>query len=159
VEPNGGLGAAYALNFIDSTKEALGLSDADVTAVVCFRHRAMPLALDDAVWAKYRVGELLRVNDPKTNAPARRNPFRDSVPLRPGLTYEQMMAQRGVIVTACNMALTVLSGMAGQQVGIPAEQAKRDWTAGVLPGVTIAPSGVYAVNRAQEKGCTYCYGG
>ena len=49
--------------------------------------------------------------------------------------------------------------MAAGKVGISADEAKKDWTAGVLPGVTIVPSGVYAVNRAQEKGCAYCFGG
>jgi hypothetical protein len=37
--------------------------------------------------------------------------------------------------------------------------AKAEWMAGLLPGVTLVPSGVLAVNRAQEKGCTYCSGG
>ena len=26
-------------------------------------------------------------------------------------------------------------------------------------GVNVVPSGVFAVNRAQKKGCTYCYAG
>jgi len=39
------------------------------------------------------------------------------------------------------------------------DTAKKEWTAGVVPGVTILPSGVWGVNRAQEKGCTYCYAG
>ena len=29
----------------------------------------------------------------------------------------------------------------------------------LLPGMAIVPSGVLAVNRAQEHGCTYCYAG
>ena len=159
VEPNGGFGAAYALNFIDSAKDALKLVDGDIAAVVVFRHLSMPLTLNDGIWAKYKVGEIIHVNDPATGAPATRNVFRDNIAMRPGLTYEDMIARRGVVVVACNLALTVFSGIAGKQVGIPADQAKQEWTAGLLPGVALAPSGVYAVNRAQEKGCTYCYGG
>src|SRR6478672_7379330 len=130
--PNDGWGAAFPLNFIDSTKEALKVTDADITGITVFRHFAMPLMLNDATWAKYKIGAMLKVNDPKTNAPAVKNIFRDAIPLRPGLTYEQEMA-KGVIFVACNMALTVISGMAA-------------------PG-----SGVYAVNRAQQAGCTYCF--
>jgi intracellular sulfur oxidation DsrE/DsrF family protein len=29
----------------------------------------------------------------------------------------------------------------------------------LLPGVQVVPSGVWAVGRAQEKGCGYCYAG
>jgi intracellular sulfur oxidation DsrE/DsrF family protein len=156
--PNEGWGAAFPLNFIDSTKEAVKATDADITGITVFRHFAMPLMLNDATWAKYKIGEMLTVTDPKTKAPAVRNIFRDNVPLRTGLTYEQEMA-KGVIFVACNLALTVISSMAAPKAGVSADQAKKEFTAGLLPGVYLAASGVYAVNRAQQAGCTYCYAG
>jgi intracellular sulfur oxidation DsrE/DsrF family protein len=155
---NEGWGASFPLNFIDSTKEAVKVPDSDITAVSVFRHFGMPLMLNDAVWAKYHIGEMIGIKDPKTNAPATRNIFRDNVPLRPGVTYEQIMKQ-GVIFVACNMALTVISGMAAPKAGVTADVAKKEWTAGLIPGVNLAASGVYAVNRAQQAQCTYCYGG
>jgi intracellular sulfur oxidation DsrE/DsrF family protein len=132
--------------------------DAEVTPVVVFRHMGMPLALRDAVWEKYKLGEFLKVNDPKTNAPATRNVFRESIAGHPGLTYEALI-KRGAVIVACNVALNVLSGMTAQQAGVPADEAKKEWTANLIPGVALAPSGVYAVNRAQERGCAYCYAG
>jgi len=156
--PNEGWGAAFPLNFIDSTKEATKATDAEITAVSVFRHFAMPLLLNDAVWAKYHIGEMLNVKDPKTNAPATRNIFRDAVPLREGLTYEKEMAS-GVIFVACNLALTVISGMAAPKAKVTADVAKKEFEAGLLPGSNLAASGVYAVNRAQQAQCTYCYGG
>jgi len=155
---NEGFGAAFPLNFLASTKEAVKATDADVTGVVVFRHFAMPLMLNDATWAKYHIGEMLSVTDPKTKAHATKNIFRDNVPLYPGLTYEQEM-KNGVIFVACNMALTVISGMAAPKAGVTADQAKKDFTAGLLPGVYLAASGVYAVNRAQQAGCTYAFAG
>jgi hypothetical protein len=152
-------GPAFSLNYLDTTAQAKKLTDKDLSAVVVMRHFAMPLTLNDATWAKYKIGELLNVKDPKTNAIATRNIFFNNVPMRPGLTYEQMIANRGVIMVACNLALTVVSGMAAEKVGINKDQAKKDWEAGLFKGVYLAPSGVYAVNRAQEAGCTYCYAG
>jgi len=154
-----GFGAAFPLNFIDSTKEATKAADADITGVAVFRHMAMPMMLNDATWAKYHIGAVINVKDPKTGAPATRNIFRDNIPLRPGLTFEQEMTKNGVIFVACNLALTVLSGMAAANAKVTADQAKKDWTAGLIPGVNLAASGVYAVNRAQQAGCTYCFGG
>jgi len=39
------------------------------------RHDALPLALNDSVWAKYQLGEVFKIEDPDTKAPAVRNPF------------------------------------------------------------------------------------
>ena len=157
---NEGFGGAFPLNFIASTKEAIPkVTDKDITPVAVFRHFAMPLMVNDTIWAKYKVGEVMNVKDPKTNAPATRNIFRDNIPLYPEVTYEKLATEHGVVLVACNMALTVISGMTAAKAGVTAEQAKKEWTAGLLPGVSLAASGVYAVHRAQGAGCTYCYGG
>jgi hypothetical protein len=157
-EPNGGFAVVYALNFLESSKQANNLTDADHTAVVCFRHFATPLLLNDAIWAKYNVGALPPINviDPRTNAPATRNIFHSNIMLYPGLTYESLMATRPVIMTACSMALTLLSGLAAGAAGVSPEDAKNEWFAGLISGAIAVPSGVYAVNRAQEAGCTFC---
>lgn len=156
---NEGFGVAFGLNWADSVKDTLKATDADITPVVILRHFAMPLAVNDKIWAKYKVGELLNLKDPKTNAFATRNIFQDNVPLHPNLTYAQVITSRGMVIGACNLALTVVSGMTAPKAGVTADVAKKEWTAGLLPGVVLVPSGVYAVNRAQETGCTYCYGG
>ncbi len=159
VEPNGGTGAAYAMNYLTSSKEADGLSDAEICAVAVFRHFAYPLIMTDDMWRKYKLGEFLKITDPATEAPAVRNIFRDNVPLQPGLTYERMIAEHGVIVVACNIALNVFSMLTAPNAGVSADEAKAEFTENLLEGVVLVPSGVYAVNRAQERGCTYCYAG
>jgi intracellular sulfur oxidation DsrE/DsrF family protein len=35
----------------------------------------------------------------------------------------------------------------------------KDLMSGVLPGIQVVPSGVWAVGRAQENGCKYCFAG
>jgi len=130
-------------------------------AVIVLRHFAMPIALKDSLWAKYKIGESLKIIDPGTKQPAARNPFLNP---KPGVLFVDDMAidrllARRVIVGACNVALTVLSGMFAANGEVSADQAKQEWIAGLLPGVTLLPSGVWGVNRAQEKGCTYVAGG
>lgn len=157
-EVNSGFGVVYALNFLESSKEAHNLPDDEHTAVVSFRHFATPLALKDEIWEKYKIGAMPMINvmDPQTNAPATRNVFHNNIMLYPGVTYQSLMETRPVIMTACSMALTVLSSIAAEGAGVSAEQAKADWFAGLIPGVVAVPSGVYAVNRAQQAGCTFC---
>jgi len=158
-EFNGGFAMVFAANFLNLYHEAYGLTDKDLTAVVGLRHMAMPMALPDAMWAKYKIGETFKLADPATNAPAVRNPFvhQDGVKF-PGSDIPTL-TNRGVIFTVCNVALTVLSGMAAKGAGESADAAKQDWTQNLLPGMTLVPVGVLAVNRAQEHGCTYCYAG
>ena len=45
------------------------------------------------------------------------------------------------------------------KMNMTAEEVKKDWVSGVLPGIQIVPSGVLAINRAQMHGCTYCWAG
>ncbi len=156
---NDGFALAFAMNFLDLNHVAYGLTDKDLTAVVGFRHFSMPMALPDAMWAKYKIGETFKVTDPVTNAPAVRNPYTHADGVRAPGSDIPTLTNRGVIFTVCNVALTVLSGMAAKGAGVSADAAKQDWTQNLLPGMTLVPVGVLAVNRAQEKGCTYCYGG
>ncbi len=160
--PNGGFAPVFALNFIDSYK-AQGVPESELTSVISYRHFAMPLMLNDSIWARYKIGNVIGVTDPKTNAPAMRNVFRDSILLHPGLTYEQITSGQAskatIIMTACDVALHALSGMTAGNAGVSAETAASEWRAALLPGVVMVPSGVYAISRAQEMGCTYCFGG
>ena len=161
VSPNEGWAMVFAKNFIDMNMQAYGLKQSDVTAVIGLRHMAAPLALNDAMWSKYKLGEMLKVEDKSTHAPATRNVFSHlhagDMPME-GAGVEELMA-RGAIVTACNVAISVLSGMAATAAGLPPENAKADWLANLIPGVVVVPAGVLAVNRAQENHCTYCYAG
>lgn len=157
VGPTNVLAPAFALNFIEGTKEATNAPDSDITAVMVYRYFATGLILGDDVWAKYKLGEVLDVKDPRTSAPAVRNIAREGPPGRTGAGFEQLMSKSGVIIVACNHALTVISRMAAPKASVTPEQAKADFLAGVIPGVHRSASGVYAVNRAQQAGATYCY--
>jgi intracellular sulfur oxidation DsrE/DsrF family protein len=76
----------------------------------------------------------------------------------PGMAIDKI-SSRGGVITCCNVALTVLSAHAAEAAGLPKDKARAEWVAGLLPGVHVVPSGVLAVGRAQEKGCSYCYAG
>lgn len=159
MSPNDGFALLFAANFLNLYNEAYNVPDSQLTAVVGVRHMATPIAFNDAIWAKYKLGEFFKVTDPKTKAPATRNIFTyDDGMMFPNASVQKLQA-RGVIFTMCNVALTVLSGLTAQAAGLPEANAKDEWVAGLLPGITLVPVGVLAVNRAQEKGCTYCSGG
>jgi hypothetical protein len=156
-EPNDGWPLGFTHTFLATATPTGGTHG----AVLVLRHFAMPIALDSPLWAKYKIGETFKINDPATKKPAVKNPFLKPAPgvlLVDDMSIDHLVT-RGVFVGACNVALNVLSGMLAPNAGVTKEVAAKEWMAGVLPGVTVIPSGTWGVNRAQEKGCTYCSGG
>jgi hypothetical protein len=152
-EVNSGFPLAFAVTFLAPNESA--------TAVVVLRHGAFPIALGNAMWAKYKIGEAFKIMDPETNAPAVKNPFfhpKPGVLATDDMALDRLLA-RGVVFGACNVALQVLSSRLAANAGVSADEAAKEWAANVIPGITIIPSGTWGVNRAQEGGCTYCAGG
>jgi hypothetical protein len=153
VEVNSGFPLTFAYTFLAPNESA--------TAVVVLRHGAFPLALGDAMWEKYKIGETFKIIDPETKAPAKKNPFfhpKPGVLLVEDMAVDRLLA-KGVVFGGCNVALQVQSKMLASNAGVSAEEAAKEWTANVIPGITLIPSGTWGVNRAQEAGCSYCAGG
>jgi hypothetical protein len=155
---NDGFPLAFAYTFMLPYASA---TPSPATALVILRHGGFPLALTDAVWSKYKIGKALKVTDPTTQEPAERNPFYMA---KPGsleiedMAIDKLMA-KGVIFGACNVALHFFSAKFAPAANVTPEVALKDWTAGIIPGITVIPSGTWGVNRAQEVGCSYCAGG
>ena len=148
------------------TNAATGTPEKDNSVVVVLRHDAIPYAMEDRLWEKYKFGETFKIDDPKTKAPAIRNPFWKPQPgdyKVPGIGNVDIgidqLQDNGVMFCVCDMAMTVYSAVAAQGMNQDPAEVKKDWLSGLLPGVQAMPSGVWAVGRAQEHGCTYCFAG
>jgi len=157
---NHGLPLAFARVFL-STNNAVGVPDSDCSAVLIIRHDSIPIGMESRLWEKYKFGENFEVHNPETNAPMTKNPFYQ-IP-KGVLPFDDMtvdeLQKRGVMIGMCDMALTFNSMRVGKKMGLDPAEVKKDWVSGILPGIQVVPSGVLAVNRAQEQGCTYCYAG
>jgi len=160
-EPHDGFPVIWSWAFYKTNNDT-GSPDTDLTAVVVLRHNAIPFAMEDRLWEKYKFGEMFKIKDLSTDAPALRNPYwipTDGPFKAFGIDGMKRMQERGVMFCVCDLALTVYSTMAAKGSGLNAEDVRKDWLSGLYPGIQPVPSGVWAVNRAQEKGCSYCYAG
>ncbi len=156
-EVNSGMPVIWPRVWLNGNNENYGTTDAENSGVVILRHAAIPLAMQDAMWAKYKLGEVFSLKD--GDVPATRNIFAKPLPLPlPGTGVEQLLA-KGVLFGVCNVALTIYSGAVAQKMNMDPAAVKAEWVAGLIPGVQVVPSGVLAVARAQEKGCGYCFAG
>jgi hypothetical protein len=131
------------------------------TAVMIFRHKGLPYALRGAMWAKYKIGESFDILDPETKAPAVKNPWFEPKPGVLGNADAALdrLAAKGAVMGVCGVALRGQSRRLAGNAGVTPDEALKEWTANLIPGVTVLPSGTWGVNRAQEAGCTYCAGG
>ena len=148
------------------TNNATGTPENDCGVVVVLRHSAIPYAFEDRLWAKYNFGEMFHAMDPKTEKPSTRNPFWKPKPGAfkiPGFGEVQIgineLQSSGVMFCVCSAALTVYSTAVASGMNLKAEDVYKEWVAGLLPDIQPVPSGVWALGRAQENGCKYCFAG
>ncbi len=144
------------------TNNQTGVDDDDMTGVCVLRHNAIPFAMKDEVWSKYKFGETFNITDNTTQKPALRNPYFEpkegDYPM-PGIDGIKALQQRGAMFGVCDLAITVFSGAIAQGMNMDPEKVKKEWVANLLPGVQLMPSGVWALQRAQKYGCGYIYAG
>jgi hypothetical protein len=150
---NDGFPLGFTNNFLTPNESA--------TAVLVFRHKGLPYAVGSAMWEKYKIGETFKIIDPETKAAAVKNPWFQP---KPGVLNNAEMAidrlfAKGTVLGCCGVALRGQSRRLAANAGVSPEEALKEWTANLIPGVTVLPSGTWGVNRAQEAGCTYCAGG
>jgi hypothetical protein len=148
----------FYVNFGDVYK----LTDADLRAVLVIRHQAIPMVLGDPVWERYDfIGKkMTKLKDPTTGEWTRRNPFLNA---KQGDKHTLVwpdggldaLIERGAIVLACNMAFNHFVGQIAKQTKQQDDAVRTELTAGLVPGVTLVPSGIFGVIRAEEGGCHY----
>jgi len=148
------------------TNEATGTPSADCSVVVVLRHDAIPYAFQHPMWSKYNFGEVFKADDPATKKPSVRNPFwkpSKGEHKIPGFGEVSIgineLQDSGVMFCVCDAAMTVYSAAIADGMKLNAAEVKNEWKANLLPGIQIVPSGVWALGRAQEHGCTYCFAG
>ena len=150
---NGGSPLGFTNNFLTPNESA--------TAVLVFRHKGTPYALGSAIWEKYKIGESFHILDPETKAPAVKNPWfqpKPGVLANNDAALDRLLA-KGTVVGVCSISLRGQSRRLAANAGVTPEEALKEWTADLIPGATVIPSGTWGLNRAQEAGCTYCAGG
>ena len=164
-DPHGIFPFAWPRVFL-MTNEKTGTTAKDCGVVVVLRHGAIGYALEDSLWSKYNLGEVFKAEDPETQKPSTRNPFWKPKPGAfkiPGIGEVQIgineLQSSGVMFCVCSAALTVYSAAVADGMKLKAEDVYKEWVAGLLPDIQPVPSGVWALGRAQENGCKYCFAG
>ncbi len=146
-----------AVMWRDQTKTVYGTDPTDMSAVIVFRHAAIPLVMNDAYWARFKIGKELKFKDRKGKWSAA-NPIRATEAATPAqwadYSLERFMAQGGTVL-GCNVAFGEVVYRFRTEDKLSKEDALARAKEHLIPGVILQPSGVFAALRAQEAGCKY----
>jgi hypothetical protein len=136
-----GLAIDHATRYLNAMKEVWG---GEPQAVVVIRHTAIPMAFNDAMWTKYKIGDAMKIND-RGGAPATRNPYTAQL---------ESFVRGGGILLGCDLATRARAGSLAASAGVDRNTAYADIKANLVTGMILQPNGIYAFHRAQEAGCT-----
>lgn len=174
---NNGMPLLHIFNFLNTYttayKTAAGQAGAVGTLYSAGQKSSIPLGFNDAIWTKYEIGAYLGLKD-AAGKPYTRNVFNSPTPndlhlLLGALNSPNIPALSGVMPAMaipslqkmgtkfilCNNALGLWCLELEARGKGKAADIDKELRANLLPGVTIVPAMVIAIEKAQEAGIRY----
>jgi len=140
-------------NYLNTFRDVYHVEPPDINVAVGIARTAFPVNASDALWEKYRLGELWKING-RDGKPATRNIFLGESSGGPTPMVRSLMA-RGAVFWQCNIALGGIASQLSRESGTPVDKVRAEIADGLNPGVKIVPAHSMAVGLAQERGFTY----
>ena len=167
----------HILNYLNTYATAYKASPGQVGAVGTFysvgTQSSIPLAFNDTIWAKYALGEYTGLKD-ASGKPYTRNVFNRPTPQDLHLLIQAMgtpnipalseavpalgiesLQKMGTKFIICNNALGLWCLELDARGKGKAPEIEKELRANLLPGVTLVPAMVIAIDKAQEAGIKY----
>jgi intracellular sulfur oxidation DsrE/DsrF family protein len=172
-----GFGLLHVFNYLNTYATAYHTTAGQVGAVGTFygagAAASISLAFNDTIWAKYKLGEYTGLKDASGNFYTR-NVFHRPTPndlhllmqaidspmipaladAMPAIGIENLQTM-GTKFLLCNNALGIWVLELEARGKGKAQDIEKDLRANILPGVTIVPAMVIAIQKAQTAGIAY----
>ena len=167
----------HILNYLNTYNEAYKAAPGSVGAVGTFYaiggQASIPLAFNDAMWAKYALGDYTGLKDKSGKGYTRNvfnHPTKDDAPiltqafqspnipelgdLIPAMGIENLQ-KMGTTFLLCNNAFGAWTLELQARGKGKADALQKELMANLLPGVTVVPAMVIAIEKAQAAGIRY----
>lgn len=159
-EIDSGYGVWRASIWVKQYMDILKAAARDCSPVLVLRHKGIALAMTQAFWDAYGVAKENTVMHPITQQGTDRNPAllsssRNEVPAEMDDVALDKFISRGGIALACNLAFDDMIQLVSKKDGTTGDAARKTALAGIVPGVILQASGVFAALHAQDAGCKY----
>ncbi len=156
-------------NSLNGLQFGFDVPASQIQIIAALHGPANTINYDDYIWSKYKIGEWLKVEDPKTGNAAERNIFYRSKadkdlhyasedPNDENSLYQdtsvEALQSRGVKFLSCHTALEEQArALVGRlKLSSSPEDVVKDFMAHKLPGVLIVPSMVASLALLQNRG-------
>jgi hypothetical protein len=162
---NGGDFLSIVKNSMNGFHFGFGIPADEIKIVAAMHGPANMLNFDDSMWAKYKIGERLKIQDPTTDKPAvrniffpKKNPTGSSDPNDRSSIYQdfgiEALLPRGLQLLSCHNATEaqVLGIIKQNSLKESVEEIVHDLQTHTLPGVIIVPTMVSAISMLQSEG-------
>ena len=147
-----------AVVWCEEYKEVYGTPRAEMAPVIVFRHRGVSLAMGDEYWKRFQIGKEKKILTPEGKKWAESNPITEPVTdasvEMDDYNITDFIAQGGTVLV-CNLAFAMVVQRYKEALKLDSAAAREAAIKGLIPGVILQPSGIFAVLRAQEAGCKY----
>jgi len=139
----------YAMNVFNANRTGYGLDTRDVGVIVVLRHNATPFGFNDAMWDKYgsAFANEMSIAASQTN------------PANGGGESLDTLSGLGAHFAVCGMATQRFAAVAARSTGGNADAVREELGKNLLRNAHLAPAGIVAVGRAQERGFFFGYAG
>lgn len=141
-------------NYLDSWNEAFQLEFPQVNTVISIAGSGFPININDAIWAKYKLGERWQIADGANKSPTH-NVFLEAPQSDAKRASVKSLQARGTVFCQCNKALKAIARELAMGSHEQADAVYQQLVAGLNPGVKLVPSNTMLVGLAQEHGCAY----
>lgn len=133
----------------------LGIPAAQLSTALVLRHNAIVLAMQQSFWDRYGLAEISKATHPLSGELTKRNPALLGAADGMGAPYDSFALEpfmaRGGVILACDLALRDLIAVVAKADSVNEATARSRAIAGLVPGVVLQPSGVFAVLLAQHE--------
>ena len=142
-------------NSLNAFEFSYGMGPGSLATLGILTGPSIVYALDDAMWKKYAIGTAFNLAD--TNVYYTAASLKETgSPDAPGSIYQDWSAQavihRGGAFMVCHNAMTAIAGLLAQKAGAAPDAVLADFSAHLLPGFQMVPSGVAATQLALSHG-------
>ena len=143
-EINNLFGLRVGANYLNAWRDVYKLNPPEVTVVAGMISHGYT-NFNDAIWAKYGLGEETKTKD-ALGAWVTRNVYRNGDGGMPWADYSiEAMQARGVIFWQCNNALKGITAHLATKMHMEPSVVRAELIVGLLPGVTLVPAHTMAI--------------
>jgi hypothetical protein len=148
---------------LNAAEFSMGWGKGTVASAAVLQGPSSMLALNDAMWSKYKIGELAKVHDAAGKPELANLTYKaqtgmsfEGDPGAGGNVFQDWSAEaclkRGTTFMVCHVALAINAGRAAMSAGQKAADVLAEWKQNVHPGFMVVPSAIGALMVAMENG-------